>query len=164
MSVESLEARVQRLEDIESIKRLMYRYWRCLDQKQWADFPDCFTEDVVADYGMPGSRKIGRDALVAFLYAHESPANFQISHAGHNAEVTLLTADTAQGYFKLHDWVVIGGATAMRGIGQYDITFLRCSDGWRISVLKLNYSYREEHVVYIDNQRVNVTDAMLGKS
>ena len=159
----SLEARVQRLEDIESIKCLVYRYWRCLDHKQWADFPECFTEDVVADYGMPGSRKIGREALVAFLHAHESPANFQISHAGHNAEVTLLSADEAQGWFKLHDWVVIGGATAMRGIGQYDFRFQRRPGGWKISVLNLIYSYREEHAVYINNQRVNVTDAMLGK-
>lgn len=30
-----LEARIQALEDLEAIKRLKYKYLRCLDTKQW---------------------------------------------------------------------------------------------------------------------------------
>jgi len=157
----SIETRLQNLEDIEAIKRLMYKYWRCLDQKIWAELPDCFAEDVIADYGMPEWRKVGRQTLTDFLYGHDSSPEFQISHAGHNPEVTLLGPDTAQGYFKLHDWVVIGGATVMRGFGQYDNRFARRDGRWQIQHLNLHYTYREEQRVYVSNQRVLATEAML---
>ena len=62
--LEALEARVRVLEDIEAIKNAMARYWRCLDDKLWDELPDCFTEDVIADYGQPGWRQEGRGALV----------------------------------------------------------------------------------------------------
>ena len=61
--LEALEARVRVLEDIEAIKNAMARYWRCLDDKLWDELPDCFTEDVIADYGQPGWRQEGRGAV-----------------------------------------------------------------------------------------------------
>jgi len=95
------------------------------------------------------------------LHGHDSSPEFQISHAGHNPEVTLLGPDTAQGYFKLHDWVVIGGATVMRGFGQYDNRFSRREGRWQIQHMNLHYAYREEQRVYVNNQRVLATAAML---
>mgnify|MGYP000004668788 CR=1 FL=1 len=49
----------------------MARYWRCLDDKLWSELPDVFTEDVIADYGQPGWRREGREALCAFLRENE---------------------------------------------------------------------------------------------
>ena len=39
------------LHEIEAIKRLKYRYMRCLDQKRWAELAECFTEDATTAYG-----------------------------------------------------------------------------------------------------------------
>ena len=62
----SLEARIKTLEDIEAIKRLKCKYWRCLDRKLWNELAECFTEDAVADYG-PRRKCQGRKAIIQFL-------------------------------------------------------------------------------------------------
>ena len=129
----------------------MFRYYRCLDFKLFDELGDCFTEDVTADYGMPGWSAEGRDALVHFLSINESRDDYHVSHASHNEEVEILDATNAHGYFKLQDWVVMGGNTVMRGFGTYDMLFTKHDDTWRIKDLKLHYAYREEHHVYIDN-------------
>jgi len=36
--------------DLEAIKRLKYKYQRCIDTKQWDELRDCFTEDAAAAY------------------------------------------------------------------------------------------------------------------
>ena len=38
------------LVEIELIKRLKYKYARCLDQKLWAEIAECFTADAHAAY------------------------------------------------------------------------------------------------------------------
>jgi len=145
-----LEARLQVIEDTESVKKAMFRYYRCLDFKRFDELGECFTEDVTADYGMPGWGAEGREALVDFLATNENRVDYRVSHASHNEEVEVLDARTARGYFKLHDWVVMSGVTMMRGFGLYDMVFEK-SDRWRIKNLKLHYVYREEHHVYVDN-------------
>ena len=42
--LEELKARVRILEDIESIRRLRNKYFRCLDGKLWDEIAECFTE------------------------------------------------------------------------------------------------------------------------
>ena len=36
--------------DIEAIKRVKYKYLRCLDQKLWEEMAEVFTDDAVAAY------------------------------------------------------------------------------------------------------------------
>jgi len=38
------------LHELEAIKRLKYKYMRCLDQKRWEEMAECFTEDATAAY------------------------------------------------------------------------------------------------------------------
>ena len=145
-----VETRLQVIEDTEAVKKAMFRYYRCLDFKRFEELGDCFTDDVTADYGMPGWNAQGRESLLEFLVANESREDYRVSHSSHNEEVEIIDSTTARGYFKLHDWVVMGGSTTMRGYGLYDMVFEK-SDLWRIRILKLHYVYREEHHVYVDN-------------
>src|SRR5437867_12900039 len=62
-----LAARIGRLEDVEAIKRLKYRYWRCLDLKLWDELGGCFTDDATADYGEGRYRFAGAEAILRFL-------------------------------------------------------------------------------------------------
>ena len=65
--LQSLADRLKALEHIEGVKRTMNRYWRCLDDKLSDDeLRECFTEDVVADYGDLGNAS-GREDLIRFL-------------------------------------------------------------------------------------------------
>ena len=41
---------VDNLIAIEEIKRLKYKYVRCLDQKRWDDIAECFVPDAVASF------------------------------------------------------------------------------------------------------------------
>ena len=50
-TVAELEARIRVLEDIEAIKRLKAKYWRCVDRKLWSELEDVFGKDATADYG-----------------------------------------------------------------------------------------------------------------
>jgi hypothetical protein len=36
------------LEEIEAIKQLKYRYFRCLDSKRWAELAECFAPDATS--------------------------------------------------------------------------------------------------------------------
>ncbi len=160
----ALDARIRIIEDTEAVKKLMARYWRCLDDKLWDELPRCFTPDVVADYGQPGWRCEDRDALVAFLRENEGAPEIRISHGGMNPEVEIESTTAASGIFKLHDWVVIGSQTRMRGFAQYRMRFLKTAAGWRIQRLDLRYRYREDHAVFIDGMPAWTTPALEGRS
>ena len=156
----ALEARIRTIEDSEAVKKLMARYWRCLDDKLWGELPTCFTPDVIADYGQPAWRREGRDALVAFLRENEGAPEIRISHGGMNPEVEIESESAASGIFKLHDWVVIGSQTRMRGFAQYRMQFVKQADGWRIHRMDLRYRYREDHAVYLDGTPAWTTPAL----
>ena len=47
--------------ELEAIKRLKYRYIRCLDQKLWDELEECFIPDAVASYGGGAWSFDGRD-------------------------------------------------------------------------------------------------------
>ena len=62
-----LERRIRALEDIEAIRRLKHRYWRCLDLKLWDEMAACFTPDAAVDYGGGRYRFQGVEAILGFL-------------------------------------------------------------------------------------------------
>lgn len=162
--LKALEERIRTIEDGEAVKKLMARYWRCLDDKLWSELPSCFTNDVIADYGQPAWRREGCDALVAFLRENEGAPEIRISHGGMNPEVEIESASTASGIFKLHDWVVIGSQTRMRGFAQYRMRFVKQAEGWRIHRMDLRYRYREDHAVYLDGKPAWTTPALEDQS
>ena len=55
------------LVEIELIKRLKYRYLRCLDQKLWDEIETCFVPEATARYGGGLYEFEGRDAIMEFL-------------------------------------------------------------------------------------------------
>ena len=55
------------LVEIEQIKRLKYRYLRCLDQKLWDELEDCFEPEATASYGGGAYVHDGRDPILDFI-------------------------------------------------------------------------------------------------
>ena len=107
--------------------------------------------------------RYSRAQIRAFLHGNESQDGLRLSHFGHNAEVSVSSADpgSASAIFKLEDWVTLSGVTIMKGFGQYRMQFRRGDDGiWRISRLRLLHDYREEFPRYIDGRRVSTTPAL----
>ena len=124
---------VSDLGDLEAIKRLKYRYLRCLDQKRWDDIVDCFTEDATASYGGGAYEFEGRDAIVAFLRDSMGSERFLSSHRCGHPEIDLTGTDTAAGIWSLDDTVIhLDFNVVIRGAAFYEDEYARINGGWRI--------------------------------
>ena len=94
------------LVEIELIKRLKYKYMRCLDQKKWDEMADCFTDDAVAEYSGGKYTYEGRDAILGFFRAAMGSTSFLSSHRVHHPEIDLTGPTTATGTWALEDVVI----------------------------------------------------------
>ncbi|SEF56017.1 SnoaL-like domain-containing protein [Thermomonospora echinospora] len=132
---------------LEEIRRVKYRYLRCVDLKLWDDFADVFTEDAVAEYDTPvlgkPLRLAGRDAIIGYMRANLGPGTITTHLAGH-PEIEI-DGDHAQGTWALEDTVIVmAHRLLIRGAAHYEDTYRRCSDGhWRVSATghKRTYEY-----------------------
>jgi hypothetical protein len=159
--IDELRQRLQILEDIEAIRQTKYDYFHALDLKHWDELGDCFTQDIVAEYGRPDWHVEGRQNLVDWLRSNEGGDNYAVSHSSHNPQIRILGPDRATGFFKLHDWVIIEPSITLKGWGHYSDEFTKDEDGrWRIDRLMLDYVYKEEHYVYRGNYPPPMTPAL----
>lgn len=125
------------LAELELIRRLKYRYLRCVDLKLWDEIAGVFTPDATADYGTPSAGRplnLGsRDEIVAFLRRSLGPSIITLHSAG-QPEIDI-DADTATGVWRFEDTVI---ATEYRvvitGAAFYEDRYARGHDGqWRIA-------------------------------
>ncbi len=128
-------------DDIEDIKRVKARYFRCLDTKDWPGLRAVFTDDLVADSTEAGGQVVtGADAFIAFL--QEVLADATTVHQGHMPEIELTSASTATGIWALHDIVIWPTGLRLDGHGHYHETYERTPDGWRIASMRLTRLHR----------------------
>ena len=131
-------------DDIEGIKRLKARYFRCLDAKDWPGLRAVFTDDVVADSAEAGGRVIdGADAFIAFL--QEVLAGATTVHQGHMPEIELTSPTTAAGIWALHDIVIWPTGLRLDGHGHYHETYTKTDAGWRIASSRLTRLHTDFH-------------------
>lgn len=147
-------ALAKRLDDLQAIRELKARYFRCMDTRDWEAMHDVFAHDAVMDMrdevaslikaGMPiepeGGLIEGRDMIVASMAAPLTGT--KTVHHGHMPEIELVSDDEARGIWAMEDIVVMPeGAPAKRlhGYGHYHETYVREEDGrWRIKALRLS--------------------------
>jgi hypothetical protein len=125
------------LVELEEIRRLKYRYLRCVDLKLWDEIADVFTEDATADYGTPSAGRplnLGsRAEIVTFL--RDSLGNGIITlHAAGQPEIEI-DGDAATGIWRFEDTVIATEfKVVIAGAAFYEDRYRRCEDGkWRIS-------------------------------
>ncbi|GIU87788.1 MAG: bile-acid 7-alpha-dehydratase [Acidimicrobiia bacterium] len=121
------------LVEIELIKRLKYRYARCLDLKRWDEIAECFTPDAVATYSGGAYTFEGREAIVDFLRRSMGAQTFHSSHKMHHPEIDLTGAHTARGVWALDDVVVMTDLElTIRGCSFYEDEYVKLAGAWRI--------------------------------
>jgi len=132
---------------IEAIHQLKYRYFRFLDQKQWAALGALLTDEVVASYGGGAYAFAGRSEVVAFLERSMGREDFLSSHRGHHPEITFMGEQEAHGVWAFDDEVLIGEWNlAVRGAGFYHDVYLREPDtelGWAIAQTGYRRSFEQ---------------------
>jgi hypothetical protein len=120
------------LDEIEAIKRLKYRYMRCLDQKLWADLATCFTPDATCAYSDGKYSFDGRDAVMGFLES-AMPRTMLTSHRVHHPEIDITGPTAATGIWALDDVVIeTKGGFTIRGSGFYRDEYRKVDGAWLI--------------------------------
>jgi SnoaL-like domain len=152
-NMNSLEERVQRLEDLEAIHRTWRDYLFSLDSSDWESLADVFTEDgVVEMVGLeevqPGSDRSyeGRESIINEFYrpvieATADPENglYYTGHHGTNMQIDLAGDEaTTLAYF----FEILGNTSML--IGTYQHRFRRDPDRWRIAYLRIAIRYRAD--------------------
>jgi hypothetical protein len=131
--------------DLEAIKRLKYKYQRCLDTKHWDELRDCFTEDAKAAYSGGKFSFDSRDAIMKFLQGAMGADSFHSSHVVSQPEIDFVDAQHATGRWCLQDYVIdTSFDMAIRGAAFYEDEYRKGDDGvWRISKTGYQRTYEE---------------------
>ena len=122
---------------LEEIRRVKYRYLRCVDLKLWDELAEVFTPDATVDYGTMVYGKpleiTGRDEIVAFLRAKLGPDVITVHSAG-QPEIRI-DGDEATGTWSFEDTVFATAHRVMiKGAAFYQDRYERGGDGrWRIA-------------------------------
>jgi hypothetical protein len=119
--------------EIEAIKRLKYKYLRCVDLKLWDEIVDTFTEDASVSYDSGRWETQGRDAIVEMLRTGLS-SEVLSSHTVHHPEIELTSPTTATGVWALQDFVFNRRVNSqLHGAAFYDDRYTKVDGEWRIS-------------------------------
>lgn len=132
------------LVEIEAVKRLKYRYMRCLDQKLWEELGGCFTPDATAQYSGGAYSYEGREAIVAFMRTAMGSPNLLSSHRVHHPEIDLIGPASAVGVWAMDDIVIRTDLDVnVQGAGFYRDRYVKLEGTWYIAETGYRRSYEE---------------------
>ncbi len=132
------------LHALEAIKRLKYKYLRCLDQKRWEELAECFTEDARSSYGGGRYEFVGREAILEFLRRAMDAPSFLSSHRVHHPEIDFTGPAAATGTWALEDTVIETRAgITIRGAAFYTDEYVKQGDAWKIRFTGYKRTYEE---------------------
>jgi hypothetical protein len=134
------------LVELEAIKRLKYKYMRCLDQKRWEELATCFTEDATVAYSGGHYAIQGRDAIIEWLRGAMGSESFLSSHRAHHPEIDLTGPTTANGIWALEDTVVLADADfGLRGAAFYTDEYVKDAGEWKIASTGYKRTFEETY-------------------
>ena len=130
---------IDRLLALEEIRMMLARRVRCIDEKDWDGFADCYTDDAISwsfqSLDKEGEATIG-NRVIADRVA-ESLKLMTTAHQIHLPEIEVTGPDNATGIVPLEDvlvWQQDGTQHWMHGYGHYWQSYVKQADGrWRIS-------------------------------
>ena len=88
---------MSQLEELEAIKRLKYKYIRCIDSKLWKELREVFSEDADAAYNKGQYTANGIDEVMEFLVGALTRTDVASMHNVHCPEIDLTSETTAKG-------------------------------------------------------------------
>lgn len=141
-----IEARLVRLEEIEALKRLKYRYWRCLDLKSWDELRDLFIADASVSYGSGRYEFKGVDAIMRFLTESLAVERGAMTiHHGHHPEIELTSPTTATATWALYNYMYnVKQNRAIRIGAYYHDDCVKVADGWKLKHVGYKSLFQEE--------------------
>jgi bile-acid 7alpha-dehydratase len=132
-----LEKRIRIMEDIEAIKKLKAKYFRCVDKKLWDEMEEIWIEDAVADYGMGIEVLQGRKEILEFLKKNLGRDSMISVHQGHNPEIEITSDTTARGVWVLNDRLIIQTIATLNGWRYYEDEYVKVNGEWKKKSTKI---------------------------
>ena len=134
----------ERLQEIEAIKRLKYRYMRGIDEKLWDQIEACFVPEATCAYSNGKYKFDGRDAIMKFLTESMARPTFLSSHRVHQPEIDFTSDTTATGIWALEDTVIDEqyGIT-IQGAAFYRDEYVKVGGEWKIKHTGYKRSYEQ---------------------
>lgn len=131
--LQDLERRVAAAEDLEAIKRLKHRYFRCLDCKLWEEMAECFVPDATTSYTDGKYSFQGIEAIMGFLKKSLGSDNVLSMHQGHQPEIDITSATTAKGIWTSEaGLVIIDRNVSTREVNFYHDEYVKVAGQWKI--------------------------------
>jgi hypothetical protein len=135
---------MSKLEEIEAIKQLKYRYFRCLDTKRWDELGETLAEDATTAYDSGKYAFEGRAAIVAFLRDALGSARIISLHQGHHPEIDVTGPATARATWYLEDLVIFrDNGMELRGAGFYADEYVKVDGRWLIRATGYERTFEE---------------------
>jgi hypothetical protein len=123
----------EQLLELELIKRLRYRYMRCVDRGLVEELRTCFTQDATASFGESWNFT-GCEAIVEFL-ASRFPVRYSF-HEAHHPEIDL-DGEQAVGVWTVEvNSYARDGSVQSHSATHYHDTYMKLEGGWRISAIR----------------------------
>jgi 3-phenylpropionate/cinnamic acid dioxygenase small subunit len=123
-------------EDREQIRELYARYAIYIDNSQFENWANCFTEDGIFESPIFG-KHAGRDALRKFCASYkESWGGAQVRHMMVNVSFDI-HGDHAHGTCNLIYFHIKDGKTELAAVGGYHDDLRKVGDSWRFAHRKV---------------------------
>lgn len=142
MTIEELQKRIQRLEDIESIRSLKARYSEaCDDGYNPGVLARLFVEDAVWDGGARLGVYEGREAIRQHFAEVSGRIEFSVHYCALNARVEVL-GEVAQAHWYGLVPMQLTGDRAVWFACTYDDTLVKVGGEWFFKVMKVDALFR----------------------
>ena len=148
----TLEARLQRLEDIEAIRQLKARYCQACDDDHNGDaVAACFVADGLWEGANIDVHARGREAIHAYI--HGVRTSGRVNNPAHMVmnPVITLDGDRATGHWRFQMMYADRSDPAAthfhRIIGIYEDEYVRTETGWLMSHLRVTVQENNEYKV-----------------
>ena len=147
MSLEDLEKRVKAIEDLEEIKKLHQNYINLMDNLQYEEVLDLFTEDAtseVRDFGVKKGKKEMAEIYLGVLAKKRGATRFD----GHMAIQPDITVDgnTAKGTWLIY--MLFSKPEIQWVQGKNECEYKKENGTWKISKLKFTRTLASDPSLY----------------
>ena len=146
MSTESLERRIQALEDLEEIKKLHQHYINLMDNLRYEEVPDLFTEDAtveIRNYGIKRGRK-----EIAEVYEVLAKKRGNTRYDGHMAVQPDIEVkgDTARGTWLVYMLFSKPSIQWVQGVNECE--YRKENGKWKLGKLKFTRTLASDPSMY----------------
>jgi hypothetical protein len=121
-----------------SIVDVVNRYATGIDEKDWALFRTCWTDDATTDYGEIGSWSTG-DEVTAFMEEVHAPCSDSL----HRVTNTVVWVEDDTVHSRTYvDAVLLFSRKAMHAMGRYEDEWAEVDGEWRIRFRRYRSTYQ----------------------